>query len=274
MANIFISYGDDKFRKSLAQIKKEAKGVGIFNKIITYSPRDLPDYIKSSPLFLFPKGGGYWIWKPYIIYKALQSCQENDVIYYADAGCTLNPTSTEWQVFTQKMKSCNAILFQYKPNVQYEGWEAYCSAPSNNSPKILHWMKPSAIHYFTEYFGCQDFLQYNKIWGGAIIIKKTPKLLCFFDQWLKISMFHPELLCDPFGKELSEIPTSFNAHRHDQAILTPLIFKYEKIDNVLVLPETSESNKSNAAIAATRRVIWTWNFCDKILFHIKNTIFK
>jgi hypothetical protein len=270
MGNIFISYGDDKFKKSLKLIKKEARKVGIFDNIKTYTPNDLPLSVKASPLFLFKKGGGYWIWKPYIIYDALQHCMENDIVYYADAGCTLNANSTEWYYFIQEMKTHNAIFFQYRSNVQYEGWDNFCKSPSNNSPQIVHWMKPSTIDYFTELLGNQDFLQFNKIWGGAFIIKKTPQLFNLLDQWIMISMFHPELICDPFGKDISCIPDTFNVHRHDQAIMTPLIYHYKDTDNILVLPESSESAKEDAAIIASRRVLWTWNLYDKLRFHIKH----
>lgn len=269
MANIFISYGDEKFKKSLKLIKKEAKNIGLFDKIITYTQRDLPDSIKSSPLFLFKKGGGYWLWKPYILYETLNHCNENDIVYYADAGCTLNANSKEWGVFQKEICSHSAIFFQYRSNVLYKGWSNFCKKESNNSPKIRHWMKPAAIDYFTKFFDCQDFLQYNKIWGGALIIKKNRQSLNIIEQWLKISIFHPELVCDPFGIELSHIPESFNEHRHDQAIITPLIYYYKNIDNLLILPETSESNIQNAAIIASRRIIWTWNLYDKILYHIK-----
>ncbi len=277
MANIFISYGDKTFRKSLKQIKKEAKNIGLFDRIVTYTPKDLPECIKSSPLFLFKKGGGYWIWKPYIIYKTLQQCKYNDVVYYADAGCTLNVNSEEWDTFKNEIQTHTAIFFQYRSNVLYDGWDKYCKKTSNNSPKILHWIKPATAMYFTEYFGNQDFLHYNKIWGGSFIIKKTPQILFFIEQWLKISIFHPELICDPYGKELSNIPESFNEHRHDQAILTPLIYKYKDDFNFLIMPESSESEKLNAAIVASRRIIWTWNIFDKIAFRtrsISNYIFK
>lgn len=273
MANIFISYGDDKFKKSLKLIKEEAREVGIFDFVKAYTPHDLPESIKSSPLYLFKKGGGYWIWKPYIIYDALQHSKENDIVYYADAGCTLNAKSKEWNYFIQEMKTHNAIFFQYRSDVQYEGWDNFCKSPSNNSPKIVHWMKPSAIDYFTELLGNKDFLQFNKIWGGAIIIKKTHKILNLLDQWIKISIFHPELICDPFGKDLSCIPDTFNVHRHDQAIITPLVYQYKELDNICLLYETSESQKETAAIIASRRMIWTWNLYDKIAYRIKK-LFK
>lgn len=269
MANIFISYGDEKFKKSLKQIKKEARGVGIFDIIKTYTPHDLPWSIKASPLFLFKKGGGYWIWKPYIIFDALQHCKENDIVYYTDAGCTLNTNSKEWNIYLDEMQTHNAIFFQYRSNASYEGWASYCKEESNNSPKIVHWMKPSTIDYFTELFGNQDFLQYNKIWGGAIIIKKTPQLLNIIEQWLKISLFHPNLICDPYGAELSKIPSTFNVHRHDQAIITPLVFQYKESDNICILYETSESQRETAAIIASRRMIWTWNLYDKIALRMK-----
>ena len=272
MSNIFISYGDDKFKKSLKHIKKEARKIGIFDKIKTYTPNDLPLSIKASPLFLFEKGGGYWIWKPYIIYDALLHCKNSDVVFYADAGCTLNANSKEWNYIIQEMKIHNAIFFQYRSDVQYEGWADYCKEESNNSPQIVHWMKPSTTEYFTDFIGNQEFLKYNKIWGGAMIIKKTPQLLNIIDQWLKISIFHPNLICDPYGTELSKIPSTFNVHRHDQAILTPLIFKYKELDNILIIPETSESNKKNAAIVASRRRVWTWNIIDKIQYHLHKII--
>lgn len=272
MANFFITYGDDRFKKSLKIIKKEAQIVGIFDKIKIYTPHDLPISIKASPLFLFRKGGGYWIWKPYILYETLNHCNENDVVYYADAGCTLNANSYEWNTYQNEMHTHNAIFFQYRSDFFYEGWGKYCKDMSNNSPKIVHWMKPSTINYFTELIGNQDFLKYNKIWGGAMIIKKTPQLLYIIEQWLKISLFHPELICDPYGTDLSKLPRSFNVHRHDQSILTPLIFKYKELDNLLILPETSESDPKNSAIIATRRIIWTWNLMDKIKYHLHNFI--
>ena len=269
MANIFISYGDKTFKKSLKQIKKEAKSIGIFDRIITYTPNELPDCIKSSPLFLFKRGGGYWIWKPYIIYKTLQLCKDNDIVYYADAGCILNSNSIEWNIFQERIQTHNAIFFQYRSDRNYEEWIKYCKNESNNTPKILHWIKPSTIEYFISFMGNDEFLQFNKIWGGAIIIKKTPKLLNVLDQWLRISMFHPELICDPFGKELSNIPSTFNAHRHDQAILTPLVFHYINTDKICILPETAETDKQNAAIIAARRVLWTYNLMDKIIYLTK-----
>lgn len=268
MSNILISYGNRKFKRSLKLLKKEAKVVGIFDKIVTYSPKDLPLYIKCSPLFASERGGGYWIWKPYIIKTTLEKCQEGDIVYYIDAGCSLNPQSLEWDKFQKSLNNYQAIVFQYKKEYKYDGWENYSKRPENNNPSLKHWIKPLTRDYFTRYIGNDNYLEYEKIMGGILIIKKTKNIPLFISEWLNIAMYYPELVSDPFGEDLNRLPAIYNAHRHDQAIITPLIFYYKDVDKVLVLPETAESNKENAAIIASRRVIWSWNTLDRIKFHI------
>lgn len=274
MGNVLISYGDQKFHKSLKRIKKQAKDIGIFDKIITFTPKDLPLYIKCSPLFSSVRGGGYWLWKPYIINYALGKCHEGDVLYYVDAGCTLNPNSKEWGIFQELLTDHHAIVFQYRNNHNYKGWDQYCKNPNNNNPALRHWIKPLTKEYFTRYLGSEDFLDFNKIMGGIIIIKKTLKTPIFLSEWLNISLFHPELLCDPFGEDLNRLPETFNVHRHDQTIITPLVYKYKDADGIIVLPETSESSKEDASIIASRTVIWSWSWKDRIIFHLLNIFHK
>ena len=124
MANILISYGDSNFSNSLDRLIEQAKELNLFDEIKTYTPKDIPIYIKSSPLFAFEKGGGYWIWKPYIIYHTLKKCQLGDIVYYVDAGCSINKNSKEWNSFQCNLQHYNAIFFQYRSNINY-GWESF-----------------------------------------------------------------------------------------------------------------------------------------------------
>lgn len=273
MANIFITYGDDNFKESLSRLKRQAKDLGIFEKVIAYTPNDLPLYIKSSPLFAYKKGGGYWIWKPYIIYHTLQECKIGDVVYYADAGCSINHKSSEWQYLNNLMKKYSAIFFQYKSDFDY-GWGRYCTSPENNSVAIRHWTKPLTINFFKNYFNDEHFLDYGKIWGGFCVVKKENVINPIIDEWLKITLFYPNLLIDPFGEELQHLPVSFNLHRHDQSIITPLIFYYKDKCNIKVLTETSESDKPHAAIVADRYRVGKMPFMLYIKYKIYNIIHK
>lgn len=249
---IFITYGDSKFKESLNRIRRQAKDSGLFDKIIIYKPSDLPPFIKASPLMAYRRGGGYWVWKPYIIYHTLSNCNIGDIVYYADSGCTINAQSEEWDLFTNYLQSSNAIFFQYRREHNYPGWDKACSIPENNSTKIIHWMKPNCVSFFNDFFLDKGYQDFDKIWGGFIIIKKTRPLISVLDNWYRLTLFKPELIMDPMGEELNHLPESFNQHRHDQAILTPLIYHYRTNDKILVLPETSESSKESAAVIASR----------------------
>ncbi len=275
MANIFISYGDERYYESLARIKKQAKASKLFDKVIAYTPKDLPDYIKSSPLFVFHRGGGYWVWKPYIIYATLRQCNVGDVVYYADAGCTINAKSHEWEILTQLIEKHSSIFFHYRSNYDY-GWERYCTRPDNNSVAIKHWMKPTVTEFFKKWFGNDNFLSYAKILSGFCVVKKEdPKEINrVIEDWMKIALFYPSFFIDAWGAELANLPDTFNVHRHDQTVLTLLAYYYKDKFNVAIVPETLESDKENAAIVATRWIQEKMSLLLYLKYMIYNLIHK
>lgn len=269
MKKIFISYGDTGFKGSLKRIAKQARSTHLFDQVEVYTPSDLPPPVRNSPLMVFHRGGGYWVWKPWIVYNTLCNCKEGDVVYYVDAGCTLNKESKEWGEWDSILNTHNAIVFNYRSDVKYAGWDLYCKDPKNCAPELRHWLKPSAEEYFTRFLGSEDYLNFNHVMSGIIIIKKTANIPCFIQQWLKIALLNPSLFCDAYGEELGRLPDSFNEHRHDQAILTPLVYYYKDIDKIVVLHEKSESRKEIAAVIASRTHIRSWTLCDKLAWRIK-----
>jgi len=42
--------------------------------------------IPISDILTQRRGGGYWLWKPYMLFKVLRESQEGDIIFYSDAG--------------------------------------------------------------------------------------------------------------------------------------------------------------------------------------------
>lgn len=57
MKKYFITYGDDAFYLSRKQLAKQAQKSGLFDEVIVYTPKDLPDSIKASPLMAYKRGG-------------------------------------------------------------------------------------------------------------------------------------------------------------------------------------------------------------------------
>ena len=87
-----ITYGDSNYNKSKKRLCKEAEDTCWFDTITEYGPDDLPTDFKDkfSEILSLPRGGGYWIWKPIIINKKLHEIDEDDILVYLDAGCTIS----------------------------------------------------------------------------------------------------------------------------------------------------------------------------------------
>jgi hypothetical protein len=270
---LFISYGDDRFKESLNRIARQARKIGIFDRIIKYSPKDLPEFIKASPLFAFDRGGGYWVWKPYIVYQTLNLCQEGDILVYADAGCTLSKDSPEWEYYLNLLHTHSAIFFQYRENYDY-GWKCV-RKPCGDAVALKHWMKPSLVQFYERSLGL-NYLDSSKILGGFFIIKKNRKDLRTIDEWYKITLFHPELVMDPSNDDIADCPPDFFEHRHDQAVLSPLVYHFQSEDDLVILPETAESKIGHPAVIADRwrqgksSILWKmkyllWSLLQKYL---------
>lgn len=251
MSVYFIAYGDERFSVSLGRIIRQARKTRRFDKIVKYTPRCLPDYVRSSPLFAETKGGGCWCWKPYIVSETLAHCNVGDVVYYVDAGCSLVSDSPEWDYYERLLQSHDAIYFQYRRDFSYPGWDKYCQDDVSDKTAVRHWIKPALAEYFLRSDDLNQF-DFDSLWAGFFICKKTEKPALIIDQWLRITLMHPELVSQPFGVELSELPDYYYDHRCDQGLLTLLVRQYKKQDNAIVLPETSESLIGHPAVLATR----------------------
>ncbi|UIR56005.1 hypothetical protein LZQ00_17290 [Sphingobacterium sp. SRCM116780] len=244
MSIIFISFADDKMAFSLERIGKQAKKLQIFDQIILYTPDQLPDYIKDSPLMQYKRGGGYWSWKPAIIYETLQQYEEGTIVVYTDAGCSLFQSS-DWNDYFSYLKNVDTLCFQYKDEMPE--WEKF----GQTSTKIKYWTKESTISYFAQLLADESYGdRYNKIWGGAIICKGRNN--AFIKKWLDITIKQPNLIIDPTEEELKDSKNKELAyHKHDQSIITPLAHYFNT--SVLILQEKAETSTEGAIIASRVR---------------------
>lgn len=259
MKKILISYADKNMAYSLKRIGKEAQKLNIFDEIRLYSEKDIPHYILSSPLMKHQRGGGYWAWKPALIWETIQSNNEGDIIVYVDAGCSLNK-STQWDVLFEHLKNFDTICFEYKD--QMLEWEKF----GQTSTLIKYWTKKQTLDFMSKYIDDASYgSKFNKIWGGAIFTKG--KTNSFLKSWLDITIHHPELVIDPSEDELNKENTDLAYHKHDQSIITPLANYY--IESVLILVETAETTTDGPIVASRVR---TKTILDYIKLKIKNNL--
>lgn len=259
MKIVFISYADENMAYSLKRIGKQAKKIKIFDEIILWTPKMLPKYVLNSPLMKYTRGGGYWAWKPIIIWETLQQFNEGTVVVYCDAGCTLNKSS-EWRLYFEKLKRYSALCFEYKNNMDV--WDKF----GQTSTKIKYWTKDKTLNYFNKLLGDPQYGdKYNKIWGGLILCRGKENL--FINHWLKLTIENPELIIDP-ELDMDQFENKLLAyHKHDQSIITPLAHLYNS--SVAILPETAETGTNSPVIASRFRAK---SYKEAFILNFKSTI--
>lgn len=228
MKKIFIAYADAALAYSLKRIGRQASRIKEFDEVILYTPADLSDEIKAHPLMQYSRGGGYWLWKPWLIQKTLCEHQPGDIIVYADAGSTLRK-SPEWNRLFKLMELYDTLCFQYAETVpEFAHW-------GNASTKIKYWTKKSALTFLDEYFHDNAYRENCKVMGGLLFMKNPDNSL--LRQWFNITINHPELIVDPTEEEMKDQEPGFAYHKHEQSFLTALAY-YDK--TVCMIPETYE----------------------------------
>lgn len=206
MVKVYLtSYANKKFIKNQNRLNKSAKKYGIKN-IISYNDSDLKKtkfYDKYKKILDHPRGAGYWLWKPFFIYKAMCKLREGDILVYADSGAVFinNPLPL------LKIAARNEILL-FTNNELNIKW---------NKRKCLSKMNCDSGKYFYS----------PQVSAGFQIYINNDKTRKFIKEWLYYCCL-PGLIDDSLGKprEYEEYVT-YKEHRHDQAILTNIAIKYD-----------------------------------------------
>ena len=261
---IFITYGTASFRDTLRRIRKEARRLRLFDRVIVYTEKDLSPELASHPLLQYARGGGYWCWKPYLILKTMKR-YPNSLVVYADAGCTLQKNKEEWDLWFRLMESNDMLVTAYQQGRDY-GWK---NAFGTNDVQIGRWIKRQTRDYFDKRIGNFEWHSFYKIWGGFCISKDNETLLL---DWQNTMLQHPELLIDPADTD-KQYP-EFVTHRHDQAILSALVYEYvqKKKLRICVLPETAETDPSAAVVASRICQIYHEPLKTRLIHSIKHLI--
>jgi hypothetical protein len=193
-----ITYGDINYAVQREIFKKSAIDSGFFDHVTLYTDKDIDlefhrhvyGPIKSQ------RGGGYWIWKPYMIKKALNGLDHGDILIYCDAGCHINTDGrkrfNEYIAMLNDPKTCT-IDFQLRyGEYQYTKQEVF------------------------DWFGCSpEVINSRQLHATVIILKKCSHSCFLIDSWYDAARFHPFLFTDE--KRQPQHPL-FIDHRHDQSI--------------------------------------------------------
>lgn len=201
---VFISYGNGRFKHSLAAIQQEAKRFTCFERIQGFTPADMESdeefwSLHGTLMKTVAVGNGFWIWKPYIVLKTLETMQEGDVLVYADAGCILNsqgePLLQEW--IEMAKKAPNGLVFVQSMHTEY------------------YWTKQDLF----EKLNCEHLANTKQIMSGVQILCKCDASVNFYKELYTFMSEHSNINGSP-----SKSPNrrGFKEHRYDQSCLSLL----------------------------------------------------
>jgi hypothetical protein len=197
---ILINYADENFKSQQKLNSKSGQKKGGFDQVIEFSPKDLNgEFLEKHSSFMHSnkRGGGYWLWKPYILLKTLvEYTNDGDYVFYCDSGCFFI-NSIDYLIDVLE-KSKQDILLTEIPLLEYQWTKKECFLALN----------------------CLDdrILYSNQIQGGYILVKKTKESVSFIEEYLNVCSQY-ELLDD--SKNI-DINNNLIDHRHDQSILSLL----------------------------------------------------
>ena len=240
--NVYFTTFADTRLYSHERIVKEAKDSYFFNKIIPYSPKELDKKFKTKHTALIEnnkRGYGYWIWKPYIVKETLKQMDINDIVMYADSGCTINRKGQDRIKFYYNcMKQYDIICFQI------------CFFEKD-------WSKMDTINKlfnsFKEKFNYNQDLDFildqHQITSSCFLIKKNDKTIDFINEWHKIMTRNYNLIDD--SPSSAENLPGFKENRHDQTVFSLLIRLYSifKDINILVLDDNFNDKTNDFLLA-------------------------
>lgn len=213
---IFITYGDTRYRKSLQRLGENAKSLNIFDEIILYSEKDLPEEILNHELMSYKRGGGYWFWKPWVILHTLSQMNDDDILVYSDSGNELY-ADNEWQKWFRLLDKYNGIFFCYAARM-----ETRCRK------NLLDYYKD--VPYLKQLYQIQ----------ANILLLGGKKIRQIIKEWLDVMYQHPEFVKDVAKENINQESPMFLEHRHDQAVLSCVVYSHEKECRLKILWNHSE----------------------------------
>jgi hypothetical protein len=206
---VFITFGagECNFKEAVTRIVSQARSINIFDRIIEYSDiylkkdKDFWD-IHSDFIENNKRGYGYWLWKPYIIKKTMDTMKDGDILLYLDSGCEIN-------IYKKKQ------LLILMDIVKTEKLIGSIISVENAWNKMDLLVSLDMLD--------TKFLNSPQHQAGAILLSISNETRQLINTWYKIACNYHFIDDSP---SISPNLITFREHRHDQSIFSLLTKKY------------------------------------------------
>ncbi len=159
-------------------------------------------FVKNQHLENSAKGFYWYVWKPWVLLRAICELDENEVLVYLDAGT---------EISFRGGKNFEALILNAKEN-----GSIFFRCPQT----IEEYTKPSTITYF-ETKNYKNNL--NQVAAGILFLRNDADTRKLLRKWCRLSLHNNGILFNDEGHK---------KHRHDQSVLSLIIqdFNFQIVD--------------------------------------------
>ena len=234
-----VTYGSGKYNNTKYRLKQEAIDSGFFDEIFVYGAEDIDSGFLEKYKNLFDgkieggnRGGGFWIYKYYFVEKVLKMINENDIVFWLDAGCTIN-------------KNGKKRFYEY---IDILNNSEHCNLSFIMHHLEKYWTTSQIFNYFDISMN-SDIANSGQMMATCIGWKKNNCSFNLINLFFKTIDYDYKLISDAYNKiDQNEY---FKDNRHDQSIFSIL----RKLHGAEILnDETASCDGRYKPFGASRKV--------------------
>ena len=199
----FVNYSDHNYESNRQKLNQ--MGEREFDKVFSYSPSDIDEsfYIQNKKILDLSRGAGYWLWKPYFIYRTLMEVEEGDIVFYLDSG----------DFFTSGICAHLKSIISEKDMIL---------VPSSNKQRCY----TKRDCFVLMGMDTEEFWDATRVEAGIIAIKNNDNGRALVDEWLNWAK-NENIITDLDNICGEQNFDCFQDHRHDQSIISNMAKKYD-----------------------------------------------
>ena len=201
VSRTLISYANRPFREARDHCLETGANVGGFDHVRAYGPTDLDgEFVRRNlPLLGQRRGAGLWLWKPFIVLRALEEVSEGHWLLYADAGTEFLRSVEPIVAAAEDMATDLLFLGEGFRESQYTKRDAFVLLDCDD-PNVA-----ASPQRFASQFLVRNTEAMRQLFTSVLAAAEDPRILSD--------------LPNTMGRD--NYP-DFVAHRHDQSILSLL----------------------------------------------------
>lgn len=265
---IAINYADKNFQRAQKLNSKTARQWGA-DKVIEYGPKDIDEafFRRNREILTSPRGGGYYLWKPYFYRKAYDELGAGDYLVYIDSGAVY-VNKIQYLIDCMEQEKMEIMVFSLQRELlekQYTKRDAFvlmqCDTPQfTDTPQSI---------------------------GGYVLFKKSDFVEQFLAEDLNYAQDERIIAEIANTQGLPNYP-EFIAHRHDQSVWSLMVKKYglkrfrdpsqyglcnhyeTAVEERSTFPQIIDSHRMN--VGSLRELKWRRSKCGRVVDKVKNKI--